>query len=79
MELANPPNPLRPRRQKRRPEMERALLLPEARTGHEADARRFQEAQAVEFIWGLVVLLCGGYGFGAEGYGGEEVHGALLG
>lgn len=77
MERADPAHPLRARRQKRRPEMQRALPLPEAGTGDDADARGVEEAEAVEGVRGAAVALGLGEGAGGEGDGRVEVHGAL--
>ena len=74
MERPNPPHPLRPRRQKRSPEMQRPLLLPESTTRNDAHARRIQEAEAVELVRGAVFLLCLFDSPGREGDGWEEVH-----
>lgn len=79
VELTNPAHPVRTGRQKGRSEMKRPLLLSKPRTGNETDTRCFEEAKTVEFVGGLVVFFGGGDGFVAEGYGGEEVHGALHG
>lgn len=74
MKLRNLPHPLRTRRQERRAEMLRALSLPEAGAGNNADAGRVQEAEAVEFV-GLAAFLLGLLdGFLGERDGGEEVH-----
>lgn len=74
MELPNPAHPLRPRRQKRRPEMQRPLPLSEPRARHEANARGVEEAEAVELVGGTVFLLRLFDGAGREGDGGVEVH-----
>ena len=74
MELCDLPHPLRPRRQKRRPEMLRAFFLPKARAGDNTDSCGVQETEAVEFV-GLATFFLGlGGGFVGDGDGGEEVH-----
>lgn len=78
MKFSNLPHPLRSRRQKRRPEMQRALLLAEAGARHDTDARGVEESRGVELVGGalfLLGLLDGAFG---EGYSGEEVHGTLV-
>ena len=77
MKVRNPPNPLRPRRQKRSPEMERVLLLTEPGAGNDADARFVEEAEAIELVRGAVFLLGLLDGARGKGDGWVEVHGAL--
>ena len=57
MKLRNPTHPIRPRRQKRSPEMQRVFLLTEPRSRDDADARLVQEAEAVELVRSAVFLL----------------------
>ena len=78
MKLRNPTHPVRPRRQKRRPEMQRVLLLTEAGPRHDADARLVQEAEAVELVRSAVFLLGLFDGTGGQVDGWVEVHGALM-
>ena len=74
VELHNPARPLRPRRQERSPEVQRALLLSETTTRNNADARRVEHAEAVELVWGAVLLLGLLDGLLGELDGREEVH-----
>ena len=74
MKLPNPTHPLGAGRQKRSPEMKRALLLPEAAARDDADARGVEEAEAVEFVRGAVLFLCLFDGAGGQGDGWVEVH-----
>lgn len=78
MKLPDPPHPLRPRRQKCSPEMERSLLLTESRARHDTHTRRIEEAEAVERVWGAVFSLRLFDGAGWEGNGRVEVHGSLV-
>ena len=77
MEPHDPTHPVRARRQKGRPEMQRPFLLPEARAWNDADARGVQEPEAVELVWLSLLSLRLLDGFSRDGDGGEEVHGAL--
>lgn len=74
MELRDLPHPLRPRRQKCGPEMQRPFLLPEVATRHHADAGGVEEAGAVKVVEFAVLLLGGFDGFAGEVDGREEVH-----
>lgn len=74
MKLGNPAHPLRARRQKRSPEMERPLLLSEAGAGHDADTGGVEEAEAVEFVGGALFFLRLVDGAGGKGDGWIEVH-----
>ena len=78
MKLRNPPHPLRPRRQKRRPEMQRPLFLPEPTPRHDTNACGIKEAETPEFVGGAVFFFGLGDGSGGEVDCGVEVHGALL-
>lgn len=77
MKLRNPPHPLRAGGQKRRSEMERAFLLAEAGSRHNADARGVEEAETVELVRGAVLLFGLLDGAGGKGDGWVKVHGAL--
>ena len=77
MKVRHFPHPLRPRSQERSPEMQRARLLSKARARDHADARRVQQAEAVELV-GLASFLLGLLlGLFRDGDGWEEVHRAL--
>lgn len=76
VELLNPADPLGARRQESRPEMQRALLLPESTTGDNADAGSLEQAHAVELIGVLAGGLRGVDGLLRQGDGREQVHGA---
>ena len=58
--------------------MQRPLLLSEARSRNDADARGVEEAEAVEFVRGAVLLFCLFDGAGGEVDGWVEVHCALV-
>ena len=66
-------------RQERGPKVERALLLPEARSGHHADTRCIQQLEAVHEVHLHVAALCFHDGLVGEVDFGEEVHGAFAG
>ncbi len=78
MKLPNPPHPLRPRRQKRRPEMQRPLPLPEPAPRHHAHARRVQQPEAVELVRVAAFLFRLRDGARGQRDGRVEVHGALV-
>ena len=78
MKLRNPSHPIRPRRQKRSPEMQRVLLLSEPGARDDADARLVQEAEAVELVRCAVFFLGLFDGPGGKCDGWVEVHGALM-
>lgn len=77
VELDNPSSPLGAGGQESGTEVQAALLLPEAGTGHDADTRRLEEAHAVELIRGAALGGGGLAGLGGQGDRWEEVHGAL--
>ena len=77
MKLDNPPHPLRPRSQKRRPEMQRSLFLPKTTPWDNTYACCVEQAETPEFVGGAVFLFGLGDGFLGEVDGGVEVHGAL--
>lgn len=74
MKPRNHTHPLRPRRQERRPEMQRPLPLPKSTPRHDADARGVEEAEAVEFVGGAAFLFGLRDRFGGKRDGGVEVH-----
>jgi hypothetical protein len=77
MELHNVTNPIRPRSQERRPEMQRSLLLAKSRTSNDTDTCCVKEAEAIELVWRSFFFLGRFHGFGREVDRWEEVHGAL--
>ena len=77
VKLDNAPHPLRPRRQKRSPEMQRPLLLPKSTPGHDANARSLQQPHAVKLVR-RPALRGGRLGrLGRQLDGREEVHAPL--
>lgn len=78
MELDDPPDPLRARREEGGAEMQGALLLPEAGPGNDADAGGVQEAETPELVREAGFLLGLLDGFWGDVDGGEEVHRALF-
>jgi hypothetical protein len=50
MKLSNPPHPLRARRQKRRPKMQRPLLLPKPRARHDTNPRRIKQLETIKIV-----------------------------
>ena len=79
MELDDPPDPLRARREEGGTEMQRALLLPEPGPRNNADTRGVQEAETPELVREAVFLLGLLDGLGRDVDGWEEVHRALFG
>jgi hypothetical protein len=75
-----PNQPLRPLgagRKKRGAEMQRAFLLPKARTSNDTYTRSVEHAEAVELVGLTAFFFRLRDGFVRERDGGEEVHGAL--
>lgn len=74
MKLGNLPHPLRPRREKRRAEMQGPLLLPEPAPGYNTNPGGVQQAETVEFIRQTVFGFGGFDGLLGKVDRGEEVH-----
>ena len=77
VELDNAASPFGAGREERRPEMQSALLLPEAGARNDADTCRVQHAEAVELVGGAAFLLGLLDGLFWQVDGGEEIHGDL--
>ena len=77
VELDDALHPVGSRGQEGRTEVQRVLLLTEARARHDTDTRGVQETEAVELVSGAVLGLGGLDRLGREGDRGEEVHGTL--
>ena len=77
MELDDAPDPVGAGRQEGGPEVQGAVLLAEARAGHDADASGVEQAQAVELVGGPALLPSGLDGPSGKVNGREEIHGAL--
>jgi len=77
MKPDNPIDPLGARRQKRRPKMQRALLLPEPHARNHTNTRRIQQSQTVKLIRLPALLPRLLNRLLRQSDGGEEIHGPL--
>lgn len=79
MELGNPPDPFRARREESGPEVQRPFLLSEPGTRYNTDSRCVKQAKAVILISSFAGLLSRLDRLRRQSDGREQVHGALRG